>query len=52
MEVFMPCPNVNAVESYINGLKNKDLNNVPFAPDVTFESPHYDPRPITEAMKV
>jgi hypothetical protein len=39
MEVFMPNSNVIAVESYINGLKNKDLSNVPFAPDVTFESP-------------
>ncbi len=35
----MPNSNVIAVESYINGLRNKDLSNVPFAPDVTFESP-------------
>ena len=35
----MANPNVEAVESYLNGLKNKDLNNVQFAPDVTFESP-------------
>jgi hypothetical protein len=27
------------VESYVNGLGNRDLNNVPFAPDVTYESP-------------
>lgn len=30
---------VSAVESYLHGLKNKDLSNVPFASDVTFESP-------------
>ncbi len=35
----MANPNVEAVESYLNGLKKKDLSNVPFAPDVTFESP-------------
>lgn len=30
---------VKAVESYLQGLKNKDLSKVPFASDVTFESP-------------
>ena len=35
----MANPNTEAVESYLNGLKQKDLSNVPFAPDVTFESP-------------
>ncbi len=35
----MTNPNVEAVESYLNGLKNKDLSSVPFARDVTFESP-------------
>lgn len=32
-------PNVEVVESYLNGLRNKDLSQVPFAADVTFESP-------------
>lgn len=32
-------PNIEVVESYLRGLKSKDLNQVPFAPDVTFESP-------------
>ena len=31
--------NVEAVESYLNGLKQKDLSKVPFAPDVIFEGP-------------
>ena len=31
--------NVEAVESYINGLKSKDLSSVPFAPDVSFRGP-------------
>ncbi len=30
---------VKPVESYLRGLKDKDLSAVPFAPDVTFESP-------------
>ena len=29
----MANPNTEAVESYLNGLKQKDLSNVPFAPD-------------------
>jgi catechol 2,3-dioxygenase-like lactoylglutathione lyase family enzyme len=32
-------PRIAAVESYFAGLKNKDLSNIPFADDVTFESP-------------
>ncbi|MFN2397081.1 MAG: nuclear transport factor 2 family protein [Gemmatimonadaceae bacterium] len=35
----MANPNTEAVELYLNGLKQKDLSSVPFAPDVTFESP-------------
>lgn len=31
--------NVEAVESYFDGLKRKDLSKAPFAPDVIFESP-------------
>ena len=31
--------NVEAVESYLNGLKQKDLSKAPFAPDVIFEGP-------------
>jgi hypothetical protein len=31
--------NVEAVESYFNGLKQRDLSKVPFAPDVIFEGP-------------
>lgn len=31
--------NVAVVESYLNGLRSKDLSNVPFAVDVTFEGP-------------
>ena len=31
--------NVEAAESYINGLKRKDLSNVPLAPGVIFEGP-------------
>ena len=30
---------VRVVESYINGLGNRDLSTVPFAEDVTYESP-------------
>lgn len=30
---------VRVVESYVNGLGNRDLSTVPFAPDFTFESP-------------
>ena len=30
---------VEAVESYLDGLKRKDLSQVPFAPSVSFESP-------------
>ncbi len=32
-------PNTHVVESYLHGLKSKDLSAVPFAPDVTFEGP-------------
>lgn len=35
----MANPNIEAVERYLNGLQRKDMSNVPFAPDVTFESP-------------
>jgi glyoxylase I family protein len=39
-EVYMaPNPAVEAVESYLDGLRRKDLARVPFAPSVTFESP-------------
>ena len=31
--------NVEAAESYIKGLKRKDLSNVPLASDVIFEGP-------------
>ena len=31
--------NVKADESYLNGLKQKDLSKAPFAPDVIFEGP-------------
>ena len=31
--------NVAVIESYLNGLANKDLSSVPFAPDITFEGP-------------
>ena len=31
--------NVEAAESYLNGLRRKDLSRVPFAPDVVFQSP-------------
>jgi hypothetical protein len=31
--------NVEAAESYINGLKLKDLSSLPLAPDVVFEGP-------------
>jgi hypothetical protein len=34
-----PNPNIAVVESYLLGLKRKDLSQVPFAPEVTFESP-------------
>jgi len=30
---------VQPVEAYLQGLKNKDVSRVPFASDVTFESP-------------
>jgi catechol 2,3-dioxygenase-like lactoylglutathione lyase family enzyme len=32
-------PRIAAVESYFAGLKKKDLSGIPFADDVTFESP-------------
>ena len=32
-------PAVDAVESYMEGLRRKDLTKVPFAPSVSFESP-------------
>src|SRR5580698_4074897 len=31
--------NIAVVESYLNGLANKDLSSVPFAPGITFEGP-------------
>jgi hypothetical protein len=30
---------IAVIESYIKGLRSKDLSNVPFAADVTFEGP-------------
>jgi len=30
---------VSVVESYLNGLAKKDLSNVPFAAEITFEAP-------------
>jgi len=30
---------IAVVESYLNGLAKKDLSNVPFAADITFEGP-------------
>ena len=30
---------IAVVEAYLNGLARKDLSNVPFATDVTFEGP-------------
>ena len=30
---------IAVVEAYLNGLAKKDLSNVPFAPDITFEGP-------------
>lgn len=30
---------IQVVEAYLNGLGNKDLSRVPFAPDFTYESP-------------
>ena len=30
---------IAVIESYLNGLAKKDLSNVPFAADVTFEGP-------------
>jgi len=35
----MKSANVAVVESYLRGLKDKDLSGVPLAPDVTFEGP-------------
>jgi hypothetical protein len=32
---------IAVVESYLNGLAKKDLSNVPFAADITFEGPPY-----------
>lgn len=31
--------NIQVVESYIHGLRDKDLSKIPFAPDVVFEEP-------------
>ena len=31
--------NIAVVERYLNGLANKDLSSVPFAPDITIEGP-------------
>ena len=30
---------IAVVEAYLKGLAKKDLSNVPFAPDITFEGP-------------
>ena len=39
-ELYMAAnPAVQAVESYLDALRRKDLSRVPFAPSVTFESP-------------
>jgi glyoxylase I family protein len=39
-ELYMaPQPAVEAVEAYLDGLRRKDLSQVPFAPSVSFESP-------------
>src|SRR5215469_229329 len=34
---------IAVVEAYLNGLAQKDLSNVPFAADVTFEGPRVPP---------
>jgi hypothetical protein len=39
LDSFMTNSNIQVVESYLHGLKSKDLSHVPFAPDVTFEGP-------------
>ena len=31
--------NIAVIESYLEGMRSKDLSNVPFAVDVTFEGP-------------
>jgi len=54
-ELYMnPNTAVQAVESYLSGLRSKDLESVPFAPSVSFESP-LSPRivgikPVTEFL--
>jgi predicted ester cyclase len=35
----MKNPNITVVELYLDGLKQKDISQVPFAQDVTFEGP-------------
>jgi len=35
----MDNPNIGVVESYIHGLRDKDLSKIPFATDVVFEEP-------------
>lgn len=50
-ELYMaPNEAVNAVDAYLRGLARKDLSEVPFAPDVTFESPLSPP--VTGAARV
>jgi predicted ester cyclase len=39
MEASMRDERVRIVESYLDGLRNKDLSKVAFASDVTFEGP-------------
>ena len=43
-EFYMaPSPTLAAVTAYFDGLRNKNADDVPFAPDVRFESPLSDP---------
>ena len=38
-----PSPTLAAVTACFDGLRNKNADDVPFAPDVRFESPLSDP---------
>jgi catechol 2,3-dioxygenase-like lactoylglutathione lyase family enzyme len=50
-ELYMaPNDAVKAVDAYLRGLASRDLSGVPFAPDVTFESPLSPP--VTGAERV
>ena len=40
-----PSPTLAAVTACFDGLRNKNADDVPFAPDVRFESPLSDPNP-------